>query len=254
MIVANVCFANNMVIFKTDGSRIVVPTDEISNIIFLNSTSSTKVSPKRTLIYSEDFESYRTGSLPTGFRINYNGAGNSYQVVQIENNNKFFQTMGTNSWGLTVLKEFAQDFPKKIEVEWKMQTRTNYSASDGNREFANVSAFYVKNADELVKDIHFGNKGNVMYAYVHDHLADKYYSIPINRNEWVQLSMIVDFNKAALDIYVEDQLLASNIPLGIADLSGAWNSFKEEASIMFHSGNLSKTITLFDDIKIYSIL
>ena len=150
-------------------------------------------------------------------------------------------------------KDFSEDFPSKIDVSWKMQTQTTYNATPSTIGVANVGNFIVKNSEELTAGISLGNKSdNLMYAYVYDSVNSVLYSREVNRSEWVDCRMVIDFENQIFDAYVNGNLLAEGILIGAVNLSSAWNSWGEDAGIRFASGNASTTTTLFDDIDIYS--
>lgn len=244
----------------TIGSELDDGNYQLTNVVWKGNVVCSKSNnfsiTSRVMLFEEDYESFSEGSFPSDYYIAYNGAGNSSQYVDVdEENNKYLKTQGATSWGLTIRKDFVQDFPEKVRVDWKMQTQTDYNSSNFNTYgFASVSGLYIKNAEELVMHINLGNKSdNNMYAYTYDPIDEESYCVQVNRYEWVDCSLIIDFKNLSADVYINDTFLASDIPLRNVDLSSTWNSFSEEASISFHSGNNSSTITLFDDIKLYEL-
>lgn len=207
-------------------------------------------------LFSEDYESYDLNTLPGDYIIVYSGAGTSEQIVESDGENKYLHTAGRSSWGLAMRKDFVEDYPNEIEVSWKMQTQTSYNSTNYSTSgVASVGSFSVKNEAETYAGLGLGNKDDdEMYVYAWDPVDEVSYTVMVNRNEWVDCSMVIDFVNQRYDAYVNGELLAENLPTTQVDLTSTWNSYGEDASFRFSSGNHSSTTTLFDDISISEIL
>jgi hypothetical protein len=96
-------------------------------------SSSFAQSPE--VILDTSFEEYSVGTLPSGFRIKYNGKGNSYQVVTDKKSysgEKSFQVWGTYGWCANIHYDFDVFKHKYVEVQWKMFT------TDDNNGWNNI--------------------------------------------------------------------------------------------------------------------
>lgn len=206
-------------------------------------------------VFDEDYEAYEENTLPSDYIMVYSGAGSNQQGVESDGINKYLHTAGQSGWSLAMRKDFDLDFPDQIEVSWRMQTQTTYTSSNlGSGGVASVGSFSVKNESETTAAIGLGNKADgEIYIYVWDRENEIMYTTMVNRHEWVECTMVIDFLEMNYDAYVNGVLLAENISTSQANLSSTWNSYGEDAAIHFSSGNHSSTTTLFDDISIWGI-
>ena len=72
------------------------------------------------VIFSENYEDYRTGTRPSDYIIVYNGQGDSQQRVAAASGNKYLRTAGAPNWGLAMRKDFDFDLPAQISMSWRV--------------------------------------------------------------------------------------------------------------------------------------
>jgi hypothetical protein len=94
-------------------------------LLWVTVLSSFSFAQSSEVILDTSFEEYSVGTLPSGFRIKYNGMGNSYQVVTDKKSysgEKSFQVWGTHYWCANIYYDFDVFKHKYVEVQWKMFT------------------------------------------------------------------------------------------------------------------------------------
>ena len=183
------------------------------------------------VLFSEDFESYAVGSLPSDYVIVFNGLGTGEQRVESEGGNQHLRTAARYRWGLAMRKDFDFDLPSVVSVGWRMRLDNDvnrYEYTDPSRgQYANFGSFGVKNTDEVDANISI-NKYESDKRIVAD-CPDGDGSQPeVQLGVWTEFRIDVDFAAGRYSTY-KDGVKFCERATGMVDLSGVWNSWGDSS-------------------------
>ena len=203
-------------------------------------------------LFSEGFESYEVGALPSGYVIVFNGLGTAEQHVAAEGGQKHLRTAGQRNWSLAMRRDFDDDLPGTVSASVRMrvdndQDRYTYG-SDGAR-YAHFGSFSIKNSDEVAAGISI-NKYEADGKVVADCRGEGTRH-EVQLGEWTTFRLEVDFAAGRQTLYADDvQFCVADT--STVDLSGQWNSWGDPSGIHFGSGNSGNgpSVTRYDDIEI----
>ena len=206
-------------------------------------------------LFSEDFESYRTGSLPEDFVIVFNGRGTGAQRLEADGGNRHLRTAGQGGWSLTMRQDFDFDLPEAVSVSWRMRVDEdldNYGYTDPvGARYAQFGGFGVKNTDERTASIginkYASDRKIVAYCPEGDGRRPE-----LQLGVWSNFRMDVDFETGLYSMYKDGEKFCERA-IGFADLSGRWNSWGQSSGIQFSSGNSGGSVTRFDDIMVRTL-
>ena len=206
-------------------------------------------------LFSEDFESYRTGSLPEDFVIVFNGRGTGAQRLEADGGNRHLRTAGQGGWSLTMRQDFDFDLPEAVSVSWRMRVDEdldNYGYTDPvGARYAHFGGFGVKNTDERTASIginkYASDRKIVAYCPEGDGRRPE-----LQLGVWSNFRMDVDFETGLYSMHKDGEKFCET-ETGLADLSGRWNSWGQSSGIHFSSGNSGGSVTRFDDIMVHTL-
>ena len=205
------------------------------------------------VIFSENYEDYRTGTRPSDYIIVYNGQGDSQQRVAEASGNKYLRTAGAPNWGLAMRKDFDFDLPAQISVSWRMRVNRDLDSYTFTHstlgDYAGFGSFGVKTTDEknaVIQIRKYRSDGRVVAE-----CGTNSGSRPeVKVGTWVQFQMDIDFDARRVKQYMNGVQLFCERSTGNVNLNREWNSWGEASGIRFVSQNSGSTVTLFDDIVI----
>ena len=206
-------------------------------------------------LFTEDFESYRTGSLPEDFVMVFNGRGSGAQRLAAEGANQHMRTAGQRNWSLALRQDFDFDLPEAVSVSWRMRVDEdlyNYGYTDpAGARYAHFGGFGVKDADERTASIGI-NKYALDLKIVVYCPEGKGRRPELQLGAWSNFRMDVDFETGLYSMHKDGEKFCET-ETGLADLSGRWNSWGQSSGIHFSSGNSGSSVTRFDDIMIRTL-
>ena len=206
-------------------------------------------------LFTEDFESYRTGSLPEDFVIVFNGRGTGAQRLEAEGGNQHLRTAGQGGWSLAMRQDFDFDPPEAVSVSWRMRVDEdldNYGYTDpAGARYAHFGGFGVKDADERTASIGINKYASdwKIVAYCPEGEGRR---PELQLGAWSNFRMDVDFETGLYSMHKDGEKFCET-ETGLADLSGGWNSWGQSSGIHFSSGNSGGSVTRFDDIMIRTL-
>ena len=205
------------------------------------------------VLFSEDYEAYATGTLPSDYIIVYDGQGTAEQRIEAEGSNRHLRTAGQYYWSLGMHKNFDFDLPQAVSVSWRMRVDNDvnpdgFYTSPGGVKYVHFGRFGVKNADEIAAGIEI-NKLESDRKITAMCSADNPDRHEIQLGVWTEFRMDIDFVANRVSAYADGKKFCEWATWTV-NLSSTWNDWGDPAGILFASGNSGSTVTRFDDIEV----
>jgi hypothetical protein len=204
--------------------------------------ATTHVTAQTELIFEEDFDSYPTGVLPSGWSQVWSGAGWQYQVVtdeQYYSPPNSFKMKGTTNWGACVERAFSSP-PSQITFQAKVRTA---SGSGGEWGEQTTIGLWRRNEGEwgtAYCQIDFVDDVIKLYPRSGGGFVDL---MPYQRDTWYDVRVIYDAQARTASVWVDNDLVVSDIALGGGSLG--YNA------IRLHNG-WGGIVGYYDDIKVWA--
>ena len=205
------------------------------------------------ILFEQDYESHPVDSLPDGYVIVFDGAGDVHQRVEAEGGNRQLRTEGRPGRSLQMREDFDFDLPAAVSVGWRMRVDTDtedygYADPETGDRFAHLGSFSVKNADEVgaVLGINKYQSAGRIVAYCP---AGGGVRPELQVGEWASFRMDVDFMAGRSTMFMNDAMFCDTATQTV-DLTDVLNSWSEHSGMQFGSGDSGDSITRFDDIVI----
>ena len=228
------------------------PDDETADKIITVQVQGVVTRPgDAPVLFSDDFESYAVGSLPTNYVIVDDGYGTAEQRVEEEGGTRHLRT--ASRWGLEMRKDLDFDLPSVVSVSWRMRVDNDldYRITDGTGVgYAEFGGFRVKNTDEIVAAQSLGLfKSGSDYKIVARCPAGYGTRPVLQLGTWAEFRMEVDFAAGRQSMFKDGVKYCEN-DTGRANPSFSGNSWGESSAISLVIGDGGSSVTRFDDIVI----
>jgi len=185
-------------------------------------------------IFQENFESYSVGSFPSSWVLWFSGAGEEYQYVTDEvsvSGSKSFKMRGADHWASCAARYFstsASIIGYEVYVRVNELTGYRYTAmvGFGKKTSGATSNWYAGVVFKSDGTVSLG--GNVFHY---------------ETNRWYKVKVIFDRDRGVYSAWVDDQLLASDVPSA--------NGYEIEAFCL--ASEWAGVDVWFDDVKVFYI-
>jgi len=156
-------------------------------------------------VFQEDFETRTVNTLPPGFSIIYNGAGNAYQVVTdsyASNGSKSFTAQGASSWSayITIAANVSNDV-LNLTAYLMSETRTDIVSGDWSDIRIGFTNPTIGMWGTYYGDIRFMDNGSIALFGGRD--GPIKWLTTWNAYQWYEISIIVNKSASTADGYVD---------------------------------------------------
>jgi PKD repeat protein len=201
-------------------------------------------------IFSDDFESYAVGTLPSPqWNLAFNGNGNEYQVIVNTvscSPTQSFQLMGNVNWAADAVHYFNSSNPTVgFAVNVRIDNTSSIPQYGGYNDAARVGFW---------KQIDWGDAAwyeSVTFAYNGTIIANGASAFPSGQilqswvpDQWYDVKLIVDRQNKVFSVWINGTLEGQNLPE--CSSSYSYDGFAV-------SGRYTQTLDYFDDVSIFEI-
>lgn len=203
-------------------------------------------------IFFDNFESYTVGTFPSsgGWTIIHNGAGNTQQYVDTAHavsGIKSLRSMGSSCWCASLSK--ALTIPVKVRLEGKVFVdQLVYGGCS-----VVIAQLGLWRTDDSMNAglIIFGRDGNIYAQKQTGHPNPSSNLVLLTSytpGQWYDVRVDLDYSSKTFDVYIDDTLVGSAIPI-LDDLTD-----KMPNAVRVGAGHNANPVAWFDDVRVTEIL
>jgi hypothetical protein len=174
--------------------------------------------------YSENFQSYSVNTMPSGWIIKYNGAGDSFQGVRESSGNQYLQLQGVSGWSAVLRRDFSTPMPENAVFTFDVYRPGGTSTEAG--------AFGIGSGSEAFS-VNLATIGLT------------------NQTAWHSVRCEVDFLSNTATAFVNGSTSGTAMNYGAQNPSAPWSVWGTAPAIFFDS-NWSGTMQV-DNISVAAI-
>jgi hypothetical protein len=202
-------------------------------------------------IFSDDFESYATGTFPSQWTLVFNGMGDEYQVVVDNVSNsptKSLQLVGSMNWAADAVKYFTSTSPTiGFEVSVRIDNSTGIPETAGDNAVARMG--FWRRIDwghaAWYESVTFGYNGTIVASSHPLALANALAGQVLQSwvpDQWYDVKLILDRTNRVFSVWINGTLEGEN-------LQGSDDPYTYDGLAL--SGRYTQTIDNYDDVKIF---
>lgn len=206
------------------------------------------VEASENVIYEDDFDSYMTGTLPEGWEMIWNGAGNKYQIVTdkvFHSESQSLQIRSQKGWSSLIFRQLP-DVYDTLNLELWMKSPDFYS------ECPNSGIISLYNPGEGTWGTTYGNIGM-------DNVEQKFFFLnntnypetsrlldSFKLDRWYKIKLTYYLSESELSVWIDSDLILDHESILVRK---GWLSY---TGIALSNSGCGDEVFYFDDVKVWT--